>query len=128
MRFVYRHLTVIGNESLRAAEASECASDQGKFWQYHDILFQNWAGENAGAFSDSNLKAFAVKIGLDAAPFGTCLDSKRYVDRVRKDIAVARSQGAASTPTVFVNGGRIEGLADYAIYKRAIDEALGKAR
>ncbi|MEK7681623.1 MAG: thioredoxin domain-containing protein [Chloroflexota bacterium] len=74
------------------------------------------------------MKAFAVKIGLDAAPFGTCLDSKRYVDRVREDMAVARSQGAASTPTVFVNGRMLAGLADYQTYKRVIDEALGKAR
>ncbi len=124
VRFVYRHLTVIGPESVRAAEASECASDQGKFWEYHDVLFLNWAGENAGGFSDANLKSFAGRVGLDAAAFVACLDGGQHADLVRQDTGKGNALGVRSTPTIFVNNTMLAGLADYSVYKRFIEQAL----
>ncbi len=124
VRFVYRHLVILGAESMRAAEASECASDQGKFWEYHDVLFLNWAGENAGGFSDANLKAFAGRVGLDARTFGACLDGGQRANLVRQDTDKGNSLGVRSTPTVFVNNAMLAGLADYSVYKRLIEQAL----
>jgi protein-disulfide isomerase len=59
VKIVFNHFAFIGDESIRAAEASECANAQGKFWEYADTLFSNQAGENQGAFSDANLEKFA---------------------------------------------------------------------
>ena len=72
--FVWRDFAFLGEESIRAAEAARCAGEQGKFWEYHDYLFnyiwdnyysKNISGENVGAFSDRNLKSFAATLGLD---------------------------------------------------------------
>lgn len=128
VRFVYRHLVVLGAESMRAAEASECAANQGKFWEYHDVLFLNWAGENRGAYSDANLKSFAARVGLDARTFGACLDGGQHAGLVREETAKANSLGVRSTPTVFVNDTMLAGLADYSVYKRLIEQALGQTR
>ena len=73
VRFVYRHLAFLGNESTWAAEASECAEDQGRFWDYHDKLFDEQRGENQGAYSKDNLKRFAAEIGLDTDRFDSVL-------------------------------------------------------
>src|SRR5512135_1869468 len=69
VRIVFNHFAFIGDESTRAAEASECANEQGKFWQYADTLFNNQAGENQGAFADDKLAGFAQQIGLDMTKY-----------------------------------------------------------
>lgn len=112
MRFEYHHFIVVdsivgGSESRRAAEASECANEQGQFWPYHDILFANWQGEGVGAFRDVRLKAFADRLGLDTAQFNACFDSGRYAQAVRDDTALGASQGVTGTPAIFVNGQRV---------------------
>lgn len=126
VRFVYKHLIVLGDESLRAAEASECAAEQGRFWGYHETLFENWAGENKGAFSDRNLSIFADDIGLDTEQFSECLSSRKYLDRISDDIDAARSAGVQSTPTLFVNDQLIGGLQEYEVYRNAIEQELAK--
>jgi hypothetical protein len=63
----------LGPESRQAAEASECAAEQGAFWPYHDRLYERQAGENRGAFSQDNLKRFAVELGLNGQAFDACL-------------------------------------------------------
>lgn len=128
VRFIYRHLAFLGNESVRAAEASECAGDQGKFWEYHDTLFENWGGENVGAFSDANLVAFATPLGLDTPTFTACLDSGRYAQRVQDEKKAAGDLGVTSTPTIFINGERLPGLRDYSAYRQVIEEDLTKSR
>ncbi len=110
------------NESVRAAAAVQCANDQGKFWEYHDILYANWAGENEGAFSDANLKRFAAAIDLDTAAFNSCLDSDKYDSKVRSDTNDAKAAGARSTPTIFVNGTKVEATVEN--LKAAIEAAL----
>ncbi|MCS6909030.1 MAG: DsbA family protein [Anaerolineales bacterium] len=130
VRLEFRHFIVIdgnrgGNESRRAAEASECAREQGRFWQYHAILFANAGGEGAGNFRDARLKAFAERLGLDQGQFNSCLDSGRYAAAVREDEALARSLGVDRTPTVFINGQRVTNPIDFEEYKTRIDALLG---
>jgi protein-disulfide isomerase len=94
-------------ESRRAAEASLCASEQGKFWEYKFTVFANWAGENAGAFSDLNLSAFATSLDLDMDMFNVCFQESRYKDLIEADLKLAEKLGVQGTPSVFVNGTQV---------------------
>jgi protein-disulfide isomerase len=132
-RLEYRHYIVVdgnvgGQESRRAAEASECAVEQGDFWNYHNLVFANQDGEGKGAFTDRRLKAFAETLGLDTAAFNACFDSRRHSQAVTSDEQLARSLGVNSTPTMFVNGQRIENPLDYEEIRRVIENALAAAR
>ncbi|NMC79188.1 MAG: thioredoxin domain-containing protein [Chloroflexi bacterium] len=93
-----------GRESKAAAEAAYCAMDQGSFWQYHDTLYANQNGENAGAFSNERLIAFAKKLGLDTNEFKSCLESGKYTQKVLDDIAYSRENNVTGTPSFLVNG------------------------
>ena len=112
VRYVYRHFPflddrVAGNESDQAANASMCAAEQGRFWDYHDILFANWNGENRGAFSDRRLEAFAEALGLDMGAFRQCFNENRFEDQINADLEQGIQAGVQGTPTVFVNGERV---------------------
>ncbi len=93
-----------GQESHKAANAAMCAADQGRFWDYHDMLFNNWLGENVGSFTDVRLKAFAQTLGLDMTQFNTCYAANSHKAQIDADIAEATRLGVSGTPTVFVNG------------------------
>ena len=126
VKFVYKHMAILGQESMWAAEASECAADQGKFWEYHDLLFSRQAGENQGAFSKDNLKAFAADMKLDTAAFNTCLDSGKYTQLVTDQTNLGRGLGVQSTPTFAVNGQPVVGAIPYENFKQTIDELLAR--
>jgi protein-disulfide isomerase len=97
------HMAFLGEESQWAAEASECASDQGAFWQYHDKLFDSQNGENQGAFSKDNLKGFAKDLGLKTDEFNQCLDSGKYTQKVMQETQAAQTLGVQSTPSFYIN-------------------------
>ena len=97
-------LPFIGEESFRAAEATECAADQNKFWEYHDTVFENWKGVNEGHFSDDNLKLFASSLQLDRNAFDACFDSRKYLGKVEADLRRGEQLGVQGTPTLFLNG------------------------
>lgn len=103
INFEFRHFPFIGTESFRAAEATECAADQDKFWEYHDIVFENWKGVNEGHFSDDNLKLFAATLQLDRGAFDSCFDSSKYRDKVQADLRRGEQLGVQGTPTLFLN-------------------------
>jgi protein-disulfide isomerase len=124
-RLEYRHYIVVdgnvgGSESRRAAEASECAAEQGQFWNYHDMVFANQQGEGRGAFADRRLEAFAEAIGLDTQQFNACFSANRYAGAVRSDEQLATQYGVNSTPSVFVNGVLVDNPIDFAEYQRLI--------
>lgn len=93
----------IGPESVAAAEASYCANEQGKFWEYHDYIFANQNGENQGAFNNPTLVAFAEKMGLNMASFNDCLSTNKYSQKVKDDKAFAVQSGATGSPYFLVN-------------------------
>lgn len=109
VRFEYKHFPFIGNESLKAAEASECAAEQDMFWPYHDTIFANQRGENVNSYSPAALKNFAAALGLDTAAFNDCLDSGKYSRVVRNELEEGKERGATSTPTLFINGEMVKG-------------------
>ncbi len=130
-RFEYAHFIVrdgaqTGNESRRAAEASECAAEQGRFWDYHDIVFANQTGEGVGTFPDRRLKAFAESLKLDTNQFNACFDSGRYAKNVDDDISRAVGLGVDSTPTLFVNNQPVADPFNYAALQQMIEVELAR--
>ena len=110
-------LPMHGEISFLSSEAAECANEQDKFWQYHDILF-----ENQDNLNKENLKSYAKEIGLDEEQFNNCLDSEKYKQEVEKDINDAKDLGVKGTPTFFINGRKVLG-ADKEKIKQIIEEA-----
>jgi protein-disulfide isomerase len=132
VRFDYRHFIVIdrgGSESRDAARASECAAEQGWFWPFHEMLFTNQRGENAGDFTTKRLKAFAGDLDLDQAKFNSCLDSRKFDSLISADEVAGRQFGVTGTPTVVITPGNtvLGGVRSYDEYKQAIDAALAAA-
>ena len=116
------------NESHQAANASMCASEQGRFWDYHDMLFANWTGENVGSFTDKRLAAFAEKLGLNMDQFNTCFKENKYQSQINADLAAGQKAGVQGTPSIFVNGKIVEPVPGqvptYTDIQAAIDNAL----
>ena len=118
-------LTSPDNESVQAAEAAMCALDQGTFWEYNHLLFENQDGENQGAFSNDNLKEFATELGLDTARFNTCLDSGQHQQEVLDQFAAYQAQGIDTTPTILINGQSVPYTTQgYDLLKRQIEAAI----
>jgi protein-disulfide isomerase len=125
VKIVFHHFAFLGMESSWAAEAAECAADQGRFWDLHDRLYASQAGENRGAFSKANLKKMGDDLGLGAS-FAACVDSGRHAQDVRDSTAAGTDRGVRATPTLFVDGRKIEGAATYEQLKTIIDAALAR--
>lgn len=123
VRLVYRDfpLTQIHPQALPAALAAECADDQDKFWEYHDLLFAN-----QNALDDASLKAYAAEVGLDEAAFDQCYSSQEHLDEVRTDYQDGLTYGVSGTPAFFVNGLRIVGAQPFTVFQQAIDQALAE--
>jgi protein-disulfide isomerase len=113
-------------ESQDAAQASYCAGDQGKFWEYHDTLFANWNGENQGNLSTDRLVSFAQDIGLNKNEFSDCLSSQKYLERVMQDATDGNTYGVQGTPSFVINGKLVEGSLPYADFEKMIQDELAK--
>lgn len=125
MRLVYKHYTVKGPDSVTAALAAECAGEQNKFWEYHDLLFAN---SGQVAFNAENLKAFAVELKLDLAAFSQCFDSQKYLNVVEADSAEAQQLGIRGTPGFFVNDTPVAGAQPLEVFQQTIEAELAQAQ
>ncbi|MFH1077999.1 MAG: thioredoxin domain-containing protein [Patescibacteria group bacterium] len=122
VRVVYRHFPLsFHEEAQKAAEASECAAAQGKFWEMHDAIF---AANEAGDMSVDKWKGLAKTLGLNVSTFTSCLDDGDMADRVSQDLNEGMSAGVQGTPATFVNGQLIEGAVPLASFKQIIDQQL----
>lgn len=126
IKFAYFDFAFLGPESEQAAEASSCALDQGKFWEYHDKLFDNQGGENIGVFSDDKLKLFASELNLNTTQFDRCLSEDTHAAQVTSKLQQASKYGIDSTPTVLINGWKYSGVSPWSQYKQAIEKELNK--
>ena len=124
-RFIYRHFAILGKHSEQAALASECAAEQGKFWEYHDQLFKNQGGL---AFTEAKLKQYARDIGLNVGAFGTCLGTGKYKENVERETAAATNLGGRGTPFFVVNQRLLVGAQPYSVFQKMIDEELDSAK
>jgi protein-disulfide isomerase len=130
-RLVYRDAAFQGqrgdpnyDESVEAAAGARCAADQGRFWQMHDWLFANWAGENEGAFRAERLRAIAEAARLDLGAYDTCMATGEQQAAVRTETQQAVAGGVNSTPTLSVNGTRQVGAPSAAQLSTWIEAAL----
>jgi len=123
LRVVFRDfpLTSIHNNAAKAAEAAQCANDQGKFWEMHDKLFANQSKLAVEA-----LKQSATEIGLNADAFNQCLDSGKFAAEVQKDVEDGMSYGVASTPAFFINGRYLSGAQPLESFTTVIEEELAR--
>ncbi len=125
VRFVYRHLAILGEASVLAAQAAACAHDQGKFWEYHDALFRN---SSPLAYTTVRLKRYAGESGLDERTFRSCLDSKKHADRVDAERVLGRTLGANGTPAFLVNGQLLIGAYPFEVFQQVLDATLAAPR
>jgi len=121
IKFIYRDFPNITAhpESQKAAEAAECAAEQGRFWDYHDKLFINQNNLGSGS-----LKNYAAELSLDQGQFDECLDSGRYYAEVQQDFASGVVAGVEGTPTFFINNVKFEGAITVDNFKTIIDQLL----
>jgi protein-disulfide isomerase len=102
-----------------AAEAANCARDQGKFWEYHDKLFANQR-----AIKEPNLKQYAADLQLDTEAFNSCLASGKFTDQVKTDQREGQAVGVTGTPAFFINGRFLSGAQPFDAFAAIIDEEL----
>jgi len=102
VRLVFKDFPLNGSDSILAAEASYCAEDQKKYWQYHDELYKNWGGEKTGWITRESLDRFAVTVSLDLEEFNTCLDEHKYLNRVIALYQFGKEIGIDATPSFLV--------------------------
>jgi len=121
VRLVYKHFPLgFHPNAQKAAEASECADEQGKFWEYHDKLFDN----QPTGYSLEKFKQWAKDLGLNSKKFNDCLDSAKFAEKVQADYQEGTEKGVNGTPANFVNGELISGAQPYELFKQTIDQLL----
>ena len=121
VRFAYQHFAILGEHSVAAAQAAECAREQEKFWPYHDKLFESQGGL---AFTNAKLKRYARQLGLDVGAFARCLDSRKYQQKVEDETKLGLELGGRGTPTFFLNGRMLAGAQPLQVFQAAIEKAL----
>ncbi len=124
VRLEYRHFAHYGEESLWAGMAAECANEQDKFWEFHDLLFGVQRSPNSGTFTKAKLTDYAQRVGLDTNDFTQCVNSGRYLSKIRADSKEARDRGGTGTPTLFINGRILGGVPPMAMLRELIQEQL----
>lgn len=124
VRIAFKHLPLSFHDKAQiAAEASMAAHEQGKFWQYHDKLF-----ENQQALDRPSLEKYAQELGLNLDRFKKALDTGKFKDAVQKDAQLASSVGASGTPTFYINGRQLVGAQPFDEFKKIIDDELATKR
>ncbi len=104
VRMIFKDYNIIGPDSISASHGAHCANDQGLFWEYHDILYSNWAGENNGWASSKNLAKFAQEIGLDMDEWSECMVNGIHSQIILASNEDARTLELTGTPAFFVIG------------------------
>lgn len=132
VKFAFRHypLSTIHPLAQMAGEATECANEQGKFWEMHDKIFEDqdtWSPK-AEADAKTAFGEYAGELGLDTDKFLACLDEEKYAQNVKDDLAAGQAVQVDGTPAFFVNGYRITGAMPYSEFEKIIEQELSKAK
>jgi protein-disulfide isomerase len=123
LRIEWRDFPYRGQESVDAAVAARAAQAQGRFWEYHDLLYDN----QSSGFSDENLLALAKRAGLDRRRFESDYENARYRGAVQADFQKGLNAGVNGTPTFFINGRMLVGLQPVSVFENAIEDARREA-
>jgi protein-disulfide isomerase len=126
VNLVFKDFPLNGPDSVLAAEASYCAEDQGKYWEYHDELYTNWGGERTGWINAATLNKFASEVGLDFDEFSSCMNEHKYLSRVLDLEKFGLDIGIDATPSFFVFNDekiiKIRGNQPLDVFRNAINE------
>lgn len=124
IKVAFKHFPLSFHKDAQpAAEASMCAQEQGKFWEYHDIVFKNQKN-----LKPEDLEKYAVQAGANAKKYKECVEGKKYAAYVTQDMAYGDKIGIKSTPTFFINGQLLSGALPYEAFSDAVDEALSEKK
>jgi protein-disulfide isomerase len=129
VKLVYRDFPLSFHQNAEiAAEAANCALEQGKYWEYHDTLFTKGSGDGTGLDAQS-LKQYAADLKLDTAKFNQCLDASKYKNEIQKDATDGSNAGVSGTPSFFIGSPQkgyvqLVGAQPYSVFKQAIDQEL----
>ncbi len=131
VKMIFKDFTIIGPDSINAAHGAHCANDQEKFWEYHDILYNNWTGENNGWASSDNLLKFAQEIELDIDLWSDCMINAKHSQIITDSSKDARDLGITGTPAFFVIGPdnsitKISGAQPYENFEQIFNSELEK--
>ena len=130
INYVYRDFPLNGSDSILAAEAAYCANDQENYWQYHNLLFENWAGENTGWITMNSLTQFAIDLKLDTNEFKNCLTSHKYYQKVIDNENYAKKININATPSFLIFNNeeviRIIGAQQLDKFQTAIEQLTSK--
>jgi len=127
VKLYFRHYAFLGQASDVAANAAECANDQGKFWDMYNYFYKNQPSESdTSMYNVDTLTQIAGKLKMDTTKFKTCLSSSKDTKKVQDDFTAGSTAGVSGTPTVFINGVAQVGAKPYASFKQVIDDQLKK--
>lgn len=131
VKVIFKDFTIIGPDSINAAHGAHCANDQGMFWEYHDILYNNWDGENNGWAASENLLGFAKEINLDIDEWSQCMLDARHQQKIVDSNNDARTLGLTGTPGFFIIGPdnyvtKIDGAQPYDVFEQIFESELAK--
>lgn len=129
VKISYRHYPLSFHPmSQKSAEGAECANDQGKFWEYHDKIYekQDAQGQGTITYTNEDLKTWAGETGMDAATFGTCLESSKHASKVTEDMTAASAGLVDATPAFYVGSQLLVGAQPFSAFKAVIDQQLSK--
>ena len=127
---IFKDYTIIGPDSTTAALGAHCAGEQGKFWEFHNTLYDNWDGENNGWAEQNNIFRFAEKVELNMDKFIECNIDKRYEQKISKSSNDARTLGVTGTPAFYVismNSQKVEfisGAQPYEVFEKTFNSML----
>ncbi len=126
VKFVHRNFAFLGDESVLAAASSKCATAQNKFWEFHAAVYANQGAENSGIFTKESLQKIATEAGLQSQEFNTCITNNLEKEKevVTLEKADATKVGVSSTPTMYIDGKKIEGVLEYAELKKIVKYLL----
>ena len=126
VNFVYKDFPLNGAPSIMASEASYCAQEQGKFWEYHDLIYENWEGENTGWLTRNALDRFAKEVKLNLSEFNSCMNDSKYRQKVLENEQFAREIDVDATPSFIIfddtNAYRIIGAQPFEKFEQVLDE------
>ena len=127
VKFIFRNYQFLGDASVFAGNAAECANEQGKFWEFHDWLYKNQPPESdTSMYNVDSMTTAATSLGMNGDQFRTCLAATKFKDNVTKDLREGQGVGVSGTPTFYINGRQLVGAQPYTAFKTIIDEELKK--
>ena len=129
VKIIFKDYNIIGEDSVIASQGAHCANDQGLFWEYHDILYSNWTGENNGWASSENLAIFAQQIDLNMNKWSECMKKGSHSQTINESNNDARSLELTGTPAFFVinSEGKVSklfGAQPFEVFKKIFDSQL----